>query len=152
MVVTAERARVDDKALIHTCFLLAPRFTLLPFAGFIELLRHAADVADRSRQVYCKWSIMTRDGQPAVSSCGAKISASPGHSPRGGYDYIIVVGGILPDCLDVGEEVDAFLHDGRGRGAGNDSRRPLHWRIHSGECKFYVRPEVLRASDSQAGS
>ena len=127
MVVTAQRARVDDKALVHTCFLLAPRFTLLPFAGFIESLRHAADVADRSRQVYCKWSITTRDGQPAVSSCGAKLSSSLDHSPRDGYDYIIVVGGILPDCLDVGEEVYAFLHDSRQRGTALVGLAPLAW-------------------------
>ena len=77
MVVTAKCARVDDEALVHTGFLLAPRFTLLPFAGLIDILRHAADVADRSRQVYCKSWIITGDDQLAVSSCGANVSASP---------------------------------------------------------------------------
>ncbi|MDE0388645.1 MAG: hypothetical protein OXI75_08100 [Rhodospirillales bacterium] len=34
-------------------FVLSPRFTLTPFAAFIDCLRHAADEADFSRQVYC---------------------------------------------------------------------------------------------------
>jgi len=34
-------------------FILAPKFTLIAFASFIDCLRHAADEADRSRQI-CK--------------------------------------------------------------------------------------------------
>lgn len=108
---------IHGQAPMHACFVLAPRFTLLPFAGFIESLRHAADVADRSRQVYCRWSVVTKDGRPAVSSCGAKVSIPRSDKSRGAYDYVIVVGGLLPDCLDVGEGIFEFLHASREQGA-----------------------------------
>ena len=35
-------------------FVLIPGFTILPLAGFMDMLRHAADAADHSHQVYCK--------------------------------------------------------------------------------------------------
>ena len=108
---------VTDTAHVDTCFVLAPRFTLLPFAGFIDTLRHASDVADQSRQIDCRWSIITRDGGPAVSSCGATIDVLCGETDPETYDYCVVVGGLLPACLDVGEGVISFLHDSRERGA-----------------------------------
>ena len=116
MVASTQRARMGDAALTHTCILRAPRSTLLPFAGFIDTPRHAAEDADRSRQAYCKESAIAGGGQPGVSSCGAKVSASRDHSSRDRYNCIVVVG-ILPDCLDVGRKSCAFLPDSRRRGA-----------------------------------
>ena len=116
----ADKLRFDfpfDTAHIDTCFVLAPRFTLLPFAGFIDTLRHASDVADRSRQIDCSWSIVTADGRPAVSSCDARIDVLSNETPRDDCDYVVVVGGLLPACLDVGEDVISFLHESRDRGA-----------------------------------
>ncbi len=106
-----------DSSFIDACFILAPNFTLLPFAGFMDSLRHAGDVADRSRQLQCRWSIVTRDGRPARSSCGAEISCLDAGENDGSHDYVIVVGGLLPDCLDIGEELTSFLHESRTRGA-----------------------------------
>ena len=57
-------------------FVLTPAFTLLPFAGFVEALRHAADEADRSRQIYCQWSLLAPELEPMRASCGAEISTS----------------------------------------------------------------------------
>ena len=109
MVRSRRLAPIDDKEHVHICFVLAPRFTLLPFAGFIDTLRYAADVADRSRQVYCKWSIVTKGGRPAVSSCGARISPLRSEGPDEAYDYVVVVGGTLPYCLDLGGTIYSFL-------------------------------------------
>ena len=39
-------------------FILLPRFTLLPFAGFVDALRLAADEGDQSRQIRCQWTVM----------------------------------------------------------------------------------------------
>jgi transcriptional regulator GlxA family with amidase domain len=36
---------------LRVAFLLAPRFSLLPVASFLDALRHAADEADFSRQI-----------------------------------------------------------------------------------------------------
>ena len=109
-------AAISDTAHVDVCFVLAPRFTLLPFAGFVDILRHAADVADRSRQLHCRWSIVTSDGRPAVSSCGARIDVLHNDTPRDACDYVVVIGGLLPECLDVGDEVFSFLHASRDRG------------------------------------
>ena len=45
----------DIKPDMRVGFILSPRFTLLSFASFIDALRHAADEADFSRQIYCHW-------------------------------------------------------------------------------------------------
>ena len=118
--MTDDRRRAvgaSDTSHIDACFILAPRFTLLPFAGFIDTLRHASDVADRSRQVYCRWSIVTKDGRPAVSSCGARVDALSSEAAPDACDYIVVVGGLLPECLDVGEDVVSLLRAKREKGA-----------------------------------
>ena len=81
-------------------FVLSPDFTILPFAGFIDALRHAADEADRSRQLYCRWSCVAPDLAPIRSSCGVDVTPNePLGDPRR-FDYVVVIGGLLPACLD----------------------------------------------------
>lgn len=53
-------------------FVLAPRFTLTAFAGFVDALRLAADDGDRSRRMRCDWDVLGR-GEAITSSCGAAI-------------------------------------------------------------------------------
>ena len=48
-------------------FVLVPGFTILPLAGFIDTLRHAADESDHSQQVYCKWKILGPSMEPIPS-------------------------------------------------------------------------------------
>jgi transcriptional regulator GlxA family with amidase domain len=89
------RGRVADRPQLSVGFVLMPKFTMMALAGFIEALRHAADVDDRSRQIQCAWSIIGPNHRPVESSCG--ISVAPGvtfeESLR--WDYIAVVGGLL---------------------------------------------------------
>lgn len=80
-------------------FLLAPSFTLLALTGFIEPLRQAADVGDRSRQVWCSWSIMNHELTPIRSSCGLQVIPWEHFRDPRDFDYIILVGGLL-DKLD----------------------------------------------------
>lgn len=94
---------------LRVAFVLAPHFTLLPFAGFIDALRHAADESDRSRQMYCRWTIVASDPAPIRSSCGARIAPfEPLPSPER-FDYVVVVGGLLPRCLDLSNETFDFI-------------------------------------------
>lgn len=74
-------------------FLLAPRFTLTAFAGFVDALRLAADDGDRSQQLRCRWDIIGRES--VTSSCGAVVA--PTRAPDEGlaYDYLVIVGGLL---------------------------------------------------------
>lgn len=78
-------------------FVLLPRFTLLPFAGFVDCLRLAADEGDMSRQLRCHWTFMTSDGESALSSCGAAISPCETYQPPENFDYLVVIAGVLKD-------------------------------------------------------
>lgn len=75
-------------------FLLAPNFTLLAFAGFVDALRLAADEGDRSRQIACAWEVMTSDGSPAIASCGVAVAPTAGLVAPDRFDYVVVVGGL----------------------------------------------------------
>ncbi|GAB2717119.1 GlxA family transcriptional regulator [Halomonas garicola] len=75
-------------------FVLLQRFTLLPFAAFVDCLRLAADEGDRSRQLRCHWAFMTGGAQEVTSSCGATTACQPFRDP-GEFDYIVVIGGVL---------------------------------------------------------
>jgi transcriptional regulator GlxA family with amidase domain len=81
-------------------FILSPCFSLLPFASFIESLRHAADEADFSRQIYCHWKIIGPSMNPVVASCGISISPDEIFPDTSEFDYIVVIGGMLPKSLE----------------------------------------------------
>lgn len=84
-----------DRARLRVGFLLLRDFTLLPFAGFIDVLRLAADEGDQSRQIESRWTIMTADGQPVRASCGTRITPDSGLIGPRGLDYVVVVGGLI---------------------------------------------------------
>ena len=101
-------ARYGDADLC-VAFVLAPDFTLLPFAGFIDAMRHAADEGDRSRQIYCRWTCLSATDEPIRSSCGVEILPwEPLKSPER-YDYLIVVGGLLPSMDRLHPETLEFI-------------------------------------------
>lgn len=74
---------------------MSPEFTLLPFAGFIDSVRHCADERDLSRQVYCRWNCIGPNLLPVRSSCGLEVKPWETFDEPSNYDYIIVVGGRL---------------------------------------------------------
>jgi transcriptional regulator GlxA family with amidase domain len=85
---------------IRAAFILCPKFTLLPFAAFVDSLRHAADEADYSRQIYCTWKTLAADPQkPIKASCGSMILPDEGLGDFGNLNFIVVAGGLLPDSL-----------------------------------------------------
>ena len=74
-------------------FVLVPGFNILPFAGFMDTLRHAADESDHSQQVHCKWKILGPSMEPIPSSCGITIPPWEVYGDPTEFDYIVVVGG-----------------------------------------------------------
>jgi transcriptional regulator GlxA family with amidase domain len=90
-------------------FALVPDFTLMPFTGFIEVLRQAADVGDRSRPIWCSWTVMSHNLEPIKSSCGVKISPWETFRDPKEFDYVIVVGGLLQSLNDVPKELISYL-------------------------------------------
>lgn len=93
----------DPATALSVGFVLLPRFTLLPFAAFVDCLRLAADEGDRSRQLRCRWHIMTDSGSDAVSSCGAAITPCEAFRDPAEFDYLVVIGGVLhePGAADL---------------------------------------------------
>lgn len=90
-------------------FVLLHRFTLLPFAAFVDCLRLASDEGDRSRQLRCHWAFMTSTGEPAASSCGASITPCEPYRDPQEFDYIVVIGGVLEDTDRLDATALAYL-------------------------------------------
>ncbi len=101
---------------IKVSFILSPKFTLLPFAGFIDCLRHAADEADHSRQIYCQWQVVAPEVESIHASCGVKVTPTNTIRKTGDSDYLVICGGRLPWCLDVPDETLQFICDSYHRG------------------------------------
>lgn len=80
---------------IQVAIVLWPSFPLLSLTGIIESLRHAADIADRSRQIYCRWSVIGKKGSACRASCGTNIEADADYPAPEQFDYLFVVGGLL---------------------------------------------------------
>jgi transcriptional regulator GlxA family with amidase domain len=90
-------------------FVLAPKFTLIAFASFIDCLRHAADEADRSRQIHCQWSVIAPSEGSVEASCGMLVTPGVGLPEPAELDYVVVVGGLLPDCLALSAATYEYL-------------------------------------------
>lgn len=90
-------------------FLLADRFTLSAFANFVDVLRLAADEADRSRPILCDWAVLSEDMNPVRSSCGVKVQPDQRLRNAGHFDYIAVVGGLIGTIPAFGRETVDFL-------------------------------------------
>ena len=90
---------VDMVPDVRIAFILAPAFTVLPLAGFIDAVRHSADESDRSRQIFCHWEVLSINLDPITSSSGLSVLPWKTFEDAGEYDYIVVVGGLI-DRLD----------------------------------------------------
>ena len=89
--------------------LLWPGFPLLSLAGLCDGLRHAADLGDASQQVRCAWSILGVPGDHITASCGVRVPVEKPFFSDDGYDYIAVIGGLLPRINDADPRYAAFL-------------------------------------------
>lgn len=86
----------DRKPDLSIGILLWPTFPMMSLTGIVEPLRHAADFADDSRPRHCRWSIMGGHAQTAVASCGIRVHADSPYINPTDFDYIAVIGGLLP--------------------------------------------------------
>ena len=89
-------------------FVLAPKFTLVAFAAFVDTLRLAADDGDRSRPIECSWTVVSHDMQAVESSCGVMVHPTGGLIDPGELDYLVVVGGLL-DALHLPAPLQHYL-------------------------------------------
>lgn len=94
---------------LKVAFVLADRFTLSAFAGFVDVLRLAADEGDRSRPIGCSWAVLGRPGEPIKASCGLEVMPRSALESPESYDYVVVVGGLLHGGQRLVPGTPAFL-------------------------------------------
>lgn len=97
-------------------FILQPDFTLVAFSSFVDALRLAGDEGDRSRQVRCRWAVLSHDMRPIRASCGIEISPSSELGDPGEFDYIVVVGGLLPGGRKLNPRLLSYVRQAGGAG------------------------------------
>lgn len=90
-------------------FLLTPGFTLLPFAGFVDALRLAADTGDRSRPIHCAWQVLAPDRRPIRSSSGMSVEPTADLGDPREFDYVVVVGGVLRALANAPAYIEEYL-------------------------------------------
>ena len=66
-------AQAAPKPRLRVGFILANRFTLTAFSTFVDALRLASDEGDRSRQIHCRWTVMSSTAAPVSASCGVEV-------------------------------------------------------------------------------
>ena len=85
----------DSEPRLKLGFLLQPEFTLMALSSMLEALRVAADQGGRSRQIQCRWNIMTPSAVELQSSSGLIVQPDIKLLPPEEFDYVVVVGGLL---------------------------------------------------------
>ncbi|MFG1343379.1 GlxA family transcriptional regulator [Xanthobacter autotrophicus DSM 431] len=90
-------------------FVLMHNFTLTAFSSFVDVLRLAGDKGDRSRPIDCSWQVMSPGRRPARSSCGIDIQPTSDLTDPAGFDYIVVVGGLLHGMPPLAPAIGAYL-------------------------------------------
>jgi len=96
---------------LSIAFLLANRFTLSAFANFVDVLRLAADEADRSRPILADWVVLSPDMDSIASSCGVRVQPDTRLRHTLHVDYIVVVGGLIGDHAALPRATLDFLRD-----------------------------------------
>jgi len=100
---------MEAKPALKIGFILARRFTLSAFANFADVLRLAADKNDRSRPIRCSWRVVSATMNPVMSSCGIHVHPDERLGDPEKFDYVVVVGGLIPDIQDINPEYIAYL-------------------------------------------
>lgn len=113
----AETRQPTNKPDLRVGFLLLPQFTLISFAGFLDVLRHAADEADRGCQIHCAWQIIAPTLDPVISSGGVEVKPQARLGDPTRFDCVAVVGGPLSATGQLPSETLTFLR--RAHGAGH---------------------------------
>lgn len=109
---------VASSPKLRVAVTLLPRFTLLAFAGFVDSLRLASDIGDRSRPHLCNWTLVGRDTHPVTSSCGAAMPHWQVFGDPSAFDYVVVVGGLLDSGQDTDPALCAWLRRAAAAGVG----------------------------------
>ena len=103
--------RDDASQQLHVGILLWPEFPLLSLTGIVEALRHAGDIGDDSRKIWCDWLVM--GAAPVRASCGLEITPGTGFQDPRRFDCIFVIGGLLRSLKQGDPAAIAYIRDAR---------------------------------------
>lgn len=103
-------ANTSQHCELSVAVVLAPSFTITPVAGFLDVLRLAADEADYSRQLSCRWTIVgDYAGEKITASCGMETTTWRAFDNPEQYDYVVVAGGRLPLSFELSAQGYEFI-------------------------------------------
>lgn len=108
-------AHAPNKPLLRVGFILARHFTLSAFSLFVDTLRLASDVEDRSGRVLCDWEVISAGPQMIRASCGVQVAPTARLGAAERFDYIAVVGGLLNVEEPLDAETIAFIKEASRR-------------------------------------
>ena len=94
---------------IRVGFVLLPQFTMLSFAGFLDVLRHASYPADGAGRTHCAWEIVAPTLEPVVASGGVAVTPQALLGDPTRFDCVVVVGGTPSASRRHPPETLAFL-------------------------------------------
>ncbi|WP_321852663.1 GlxA family transcriptional regulator [Burkholderia diffusa] len=109
MVSHSTDAGSSDSKQIRFGIVLLPNFTLTAFSGFVDLLRLASDEGDMSRPVRCSWTIVGESVVPVRASCGIQVTPWVSFDNAVGFDYVVIVGGLLHSGPSASDATLAFI-------------------------------------------
>lgn len=102
-------AQARGGAELNVGILLWPRFPLLSLGGLCDALRHAADRSDQSRQLRCLWTTIGVPDTVVESSCGIAVPVQQAFADVAQFDYVVVIGGLLPHLEKVDRRYWEYL-------------------------------------------
>jgi transcriptional regulator GlxA family with amidase domain len=103
-------------AELNIGFLLWPSFPLLSLAGFCDALRHAADLGDQSRPLRCTWTLLGMSDTTVEASCGVAVPVQAADGTPRQFDYLVVIGGLLPKLDQVERRYWDYLREADASG------------------------------------
>lgn len=106
---------VPARAPLRVGFVLARHFTLSAFSLFVDTLRLASDVDDRSGRLHCDWEVISSTPHMIKASCGIQVAPTGRLGAPERFDYIAVVGGLLNVEEPLDRETVAFLKEAAAR-------------------------------------
>lgn len=91
-------------------FILSRDFTMSAFSMFLDTLRLASDIGDRSGRVHCDWEVLSATGHLVKCSAGVEVApTAPLGDPRR-FSHVAVVGGLLRREAPLDDATIDFLH------------------------------------------
>ena len=103
-----------DPAALRFAVIILDHFAIMPFAGFVDMLRIVSSQGiDRSQQ--CTWQILAADPGPIRSSCGVTITPDALVCDAAPFDYLAILGGNPTPVRALHPDVAHLIQDAAAR-------------------------------------